>query len=58
MDARLRYPSYFGEPGKGVVGISACKPIEKRRAIISVPYNLLITVDKVKLEYELYEIVK
>jgi hypothetical protein len=58
IDSRLRYPSYFGEPGKGVVGVSASKPIDKKRAIIAVPYNLLITIDKVKQQYELYDIVK
>lgn len=58
IDLRIRYPSYFGEAGKGVVGISVSKPIEKKRAIIAVPYNLLITIDKVKQEIELYEIVK
>jgi len=58
IDPRIRYPSYFGEADKGVVGISVSKPIEKKRAIIAVPYNLLITIDKVKQEIELYEIVK
>jgi hypothetical protein len=58
MDSRVRYPSYFGEAGRGVVGISACKAIEKKRAIIAVPYNLLITIDKVKEDVDLFEIVK
>ena len=58
IDPRIRYPSYFGEADKGVAGISVSKPIEKKRAIIAVPYNLLITIDKVKQEIELYEIVK
>ena len=48
MDSRVRYPTYFGQANKGMIGISATKAIEKKRAIISVPYNLLITVDKAK----------
>ena len=48
MDPRVRYPSYFGESKKGVVGVSVSKAVEKRKAVIAVPYNLLITVDKVK----------
>ncbi len=46
-DPRIRYPSYFGQKTKGVVGVSASKPIEKNKAVIAVPYNLLITMDKV-----------
>ncbi len=48
IDSRLRYPSYFGQAKKGVIGISAAQMIDKNRAVIAVPYNLLITVEKVK----------
>lgn len=58
VDPRIRYPSYFGEAGQGVVGVSVSRGVEKKRAVIAVPYNLLITVDKVKEDIELYEIVK
>jgi len=27
IDPRIRYPSYFGSPPNGIVGISAMKPI-------------------------------
>lgn len=54
----MRYPTYFGHAQKGVVGVSAQKAIEKKKAIIAVPYNLLITVDKVKEDMDLFEIVK
>jgi len=47
VDPRVRYPTYFGEKGKGVVGVSASKPIEKGKVIIAVPFKLLITVEKV-----------
>jgi len=58
IDPRLRYPSYFGSAQKGVVGVSAQKGVEKKRAVIAVPYNLLITVDKVKEDMDLFEVVK
>lgn len=58
IDPRLRYPTYFGPSQKGVVGVSAQKAIEKKRGVIAVPYNLLITVDKVKEDMDLFEIVK
>lgn len=58
MDPRIRYPSYFGEAQKGIVGVSANKAIEKKRAIIAVPYNMLITIDKVRETEELSQIIK
>lgn len=48
LDPRVRYPSYFGSPPNGIIGISASKPIERKKAIIAVPYELLITVNKVR----------
>lgn len=57
VDPRIRYPSYFGSPPNGIVGISAMKPIEKAKAIIAVPYQLLITVDKVRENKDLNTII-
>ncbi len=48
LDPRIRYPSYFGSPPNGVIGISTSKAIERKKAVIAVPYELLITVAKVK----------
>lgn len=36
------------------MGVSVSKAVEKRRAIIAVPYELLITVDKVKEDLDLF----
>ena len=43
IDPRVRYPSYFGDAGRGVVGVGVSKAIERRKAIIAVPYDILIT---------------
>lgn len=58
IDQRIRFPSYFGEANNGIIGVSAIKPIERKKAVIAVPYDLLITVDKVKSVEELNVILK
>jgi hypothetical protein len=58
VDSRIRYPTYFGSAKAGVVGISASKPIEKNRAVIAIPYDLFITVEKVRKHEELAKIIK
>lgn len=48
VDPAILYPAYFGNGKNGVVGVAATKVIPANQAIIAVPYNLIITVDKVK----------
>lgn len=48
IDPSVTYPAFFGNAKSGVVGVAANKVIPASHAIIAVPYNLIITVDKVK----------
>lgn len=48
MDSSLVYPAYFGQKKKGVVGVAAAKAIPANYAVIAVPYELIITVPKIK----------
>ncbi len=41
-----------------MVGIAASKAIEKSKAIIIIPYDLLITLEKVHSQAELVKIIK
>lgn len=57
MDSAVSYPALFGDKKKGVVGVAANKPIPSNYAIIAVPYDLIITVQKVKEDKDLYNII-
>ncbi len=48
IDPALLYPAYFGKSKNGVVGVASTKPIPSGQAIIAVPYDLIITVPKVR----------
>ncbi len=48
IDSSLLYPAYFGNSQDGVIGVAATKPLANGQAIIAVPYDLIITVPKVK----------
>ena len=52
------YPAYFGEKGRGVIGVASAKPIPKSQALLAIPYDLMITVDTVKNNEELAKIIK
>lgn len=58
MDPAIVYPAYFGPSKKGVVGVATNKLIPGGQAIISVPYDLIITVPKVKEDPELKKIIE
>lgn len=57
IDSSLVYPALFGDRKKGVVGVAANKLIPSNYAIIAVPYDLIITVEKVKDEKDLFKII-
>lgn len=57
IDPSVMYPAYFGNAKSGVVGVAANKAIPSSQAIIAVPYDLIITVDKVKEDKNLLEII-
>lgn len=58
IDSSLLYPAYFGPSKNGVVGVAATKVIPSSQAIIAVPYDLIITVDKVKADDDLWKIMQ
>ena len=51
------YPAYFGEKNDGVIGVGVCSAIGGGKAIIAVPYDIIITVDKVKEDQDLLKII-
>ncbi len=51
------YPAYFGTPKDGVIGVAATKSIPNGQAVIAVPYDLIITVSKVKEDKDLLKII-
>ena len=48
LDPSIVYPAYFGEKGKGVIGVATSQQLPGNKAVIAVPYDLIITLDKVK----------
>lgn len=42
------YPAYFGEKGKGTVGVATSKALPKNQAVMAIPYDIMITIDTVK----------
>jgi hypothetical protein len=57
IDTTVLYPAYFGTPKDGVIGVAATKSIPNGQAIIAVPYDLIITVSKVKEDKDLLKII-
>jgi hypothetical protein len=51
------YPAYFGTPKDGVIGVAATKYIANGQVIIGVPYDLIITIPKVKEDKDLLKII-
>lgn len=58
VDPALLYPAFFGKPKSGVVGVASIKPIPSGQAIIAVPYDLIITVPKVRQDAQLKKIIE
>ena len=52
------YPAYFGEKGKGVVGVASSAFIQTREAIIAIPYHLLITAGNIRRDKKLERVIK
>ena len=58
VDSSIIYPAYFGEKGKGVIGVATSKPLPPNYSFLAVPYDLIITVEKVKQVKELAVIIQ
>jgi hypothetical protein len=57
IDSSVLYPAYFGTPKDGVIGVAATKYIANGQVIIGVPYDLIITIPKVKEDKDLLKII-
>jgi hypothetical protein len=57
VNPSVLYPAYFGPKKRGVVGVAANKPIPGSCGIIAVPYDLIITVEKVRADPTLASII-